>query len=376
MLYRTLGGGDGDDARHIASQVVLASAPLSVSAFICLILTMYFMTPKAWPYMIIPLWFLARDIYIFRQWKITSSTPGGRQAFFQALTCMALDILSRSLRRASFYRIVSALLFVQLVVVAWWRLALLAAMRSQSFFLLIMAAIGGKWATGTVARLLSLIASGGISTWFAEQNSLVEEMRQMTTCDEDDAVETIDFAISAVDNKSDDGLMPEAYRMTAASAYISTFDMDEGVDDNFEDEEDVQPLNGILPTTPNGSTVKLLLFRGLSISFGSVCKCGLVGGLAQFVWSQLRKIDIARATFGSGFQGMDIGSSNDDDENQIRNILRKSNLVAREFVRNHSDMAMSHVAAFQKSYHRAAQDVALLIDESGMFLSCMQKENP
>ena len=80
----------------------------------------------------------------------------------------------------------------------------------------------------------------------------------------------------------------------------------------------------------------------------------------------MRKIDTARATLG-GFQGMAIGTANGNDEDGIRKYLMKSNQLAREFVRNHSDMAMSHIAAFQKSYHRAAQDVALLIDESGTY---------
>ena len=375
LLYRTIGGGDGDDARHVASQVLLASAPISVSVYICLVLAMHFMIPRAWLYMTIPLWFLSRDIYLFRRWKMTSTTPGGRQAFFQALACMALDILSRSLRRSSFYRIVTALLVFQFIIIAWWRMALLAAMQSQSLFWITIAAIGGKWATGTVARLLGLIASGGISSWFAEQNTLVEEMQQMKNDkkgwgedDDDDEEDKFDFTPS-FDNKSDDGSMPEAYRMTEASAYQSTLVLDEGMDDDFDDEDEgiaLQPLGGILPMPSTGSTVKQLLFSGLTISFGSVAKCGLLGGLAQFIWSQLRKIDTARATLG-GFQGMAIGTSTGNDENGIRKYLMKSNQMAREFVRNHSDMAMSHIAAFQKSYHRAAQDVALLIDESGTY---------
>lgn len=370
LLYRTLGGGDGDDARHIASQIVLAAAPISASVYFSLILVIHFLLPHAWPFMILPLWSLARDLFLFRQWKMTSSTPGGRQAFFQALTCMTLDILSRSLRRASFYRIVSLLLFVQLIVIALWRMALLAAFRSHSLFWFLMAATGGKWATGTVARLLSLIASGGVCNWFAEQDSLVAEMQQMKIDRGDATEETIEF-MPSLESKSDDGdeTMPEAYRMAAASAYQTTIVLDDGIDDEFEDEEPeyqavaMQPLSSILPA--GESTAKQLLFKGLTISFGSVCKCGLLGGLAQFVWSQLRKIDTARARLG-GFQGMPIGGgSGTDDNQQFRQYLMKSNRLAREFVRNHSDMAMSHVAAFQKSYHRAAQDVALLIDESG-----------
>jgi hypothetical protein len=340
---------------------------------------MYFMTPKALHYAVIPLWFLARDLYLFRQWKMTATTPGGRQAFFQALTCMTLDILSRSLRRSSFYRIISALLVVQLVVILWWRLALLAALQSQSLVWIFLAVLGGKWATGTVARLLSLVASGGISSWFAEQNSLVEELQQHQKLkshhrqDDNEDEEMIEFVANNnnnnADNKSDDGNpIPEAYRTASASAYKSTLVPDEGMDDDyFDDEEEgaaLQPHSSIFTMAPRGSTVKQLLFSGLTISFGSVAKCGLLGGLAQFVWSQLRKIDTARATFG-GLHGMSIGQNN---ENSIlHTYLLQTNLWAREFVRSHSDMAMSHVAAFQKSYQRAAQDVAILVDESGEY---------
>lgn len=367
LLYRTIGGGDGDDARHIASQVLLASAPISVSVYIALILAIHFLIPRAWPYMIIPLWFLSKDIYLFRRWKMTSTTPGGRQAFFQALACMALDILSRSLRRSSFYRIVTALILFQFVVIVWWRMALLAALQSQSLFWIFMTFIGGKWATSTVARLLSLIASGGISSWFEEQNTMVEEMQQIKKEEsENGEVETIEF-MSSFDNKGDDESMPEAYRMTEASAY-QTLALDEGMDDDFEDEDEeaaLQPLGVILPISSSASTVKQLLLSGLTISFGSVAKCGLLGGLAQFIWSQVRKIDTARETL-NGFRGMTIGDIDGTDEDGIRHFLRKSNRKARAFIRNYSDMAMSHVAAFQKPYNRAAQDVALLIDESGV----------
>lgn len=40
-------------------------------------------------------------------------------------------------------------------------------------------------------------------------------------------------------------------------------------------------------------------------------------------------------------------------------------LWARSFVRSHSDLAMSHVAAYYKPYPRASRDVARLIEEAG-----------
>jgi hypothetical protein len=378
LLYRTMGGGDGDDARYWASKVLLATAPVSVSVYICLIVVLYIMTPKAFIFSVIPLWYLARDLWLFRRWKQTASTPGGRQAFFQALTCMTLDILSRSLRRSSFYRVVSSLLLVQLGMVWVWQLAILGALRSQGPIFLCMAIVGGKWATGTVARLLSLIASGGIASWFAQQNAIVEQLQQsnislpegdmqpLSMNDDDDDDDDI------VNGSSDSSLtIPQALRTADGSAYKSGLVMDDGMDDDYDDEEDDTEALTPTSTTTNprdffnasGSTVKNFLFSGLSISFGSVAQCGLVGGLAQFLWSQLRKIDHATQTF-RGYHGMNIGTDTSD-EHLVVKLLTMANVVARNFVRTRSDMAMSHVAAYQKSYQRAAQDVAALVAESG-----------
>ena len=368
MLYRTMGGGDGDDARHKASQIILASAPISVSVFISLIVALYFMLPGAMHFAVIPLWYLARDLWLFRRWKITSTTPGGRQAFFQALTCMTLDILSRSLRRQSFYRVVTMLLLVQLGVCWLWCEAVLGALRSRSVMLLLLAIVGGKWATGTVARLLSLISSGGISSWFDEQNSLVQELNNSSTEMQSIHEEVVEFNNgTSSDNNTKNGSMTEEYRTADGSAYKSALVPDEGMDDDFDDEEEeaLGPTHMMgRPTTTatgKGSTVKAFLFSGLGVSFGSVAKCGLVGGLAQFLWSQLRKIDTAQATLG-GLRGMDIGGT---DQSAVGQLFLKVNMMARNFVRSHSDMAMSHVAAYKKTYQRAAQDVAMLVEEKG-----------
>ena len=106
---------------------------------------------------------------------------------------------------------------------------------------------------------------------------------------------------------------------------------------------------------------------GLTVSFGSVAKCGLLGGLAQFIWSQIRKIDHARATIG-GMRGMDVNGGGGESEGGgvFRRLMRRLNAMARDFVRTHSDMAMSYVADYQMSYTQAAQEVAILVDESGV----------
>lgn len=369
ILYRSIGGGDGDDTRHWASQLLLAAAPISVSVYISIIVALKIFLPRAFfPFAAIPIWYLARDLYLFRQWKVTSSTRGGRQAFFQALTCMTLDILSRSLRRQSLYRVINALLLVQLGVCWVWRMAILSALRSRSPFLFLFAVLGGKWATGTVVRVLTLISAGGICSWFAEQSAIIGEMQESTSLSNNGNEEMVELTRPRSRSNSGDNMIEEEYRNIDGSAYKPSLVPDEGFDDDFEDEEEDDAFDSPMPSGKTTSvnlervsTVKTFLTSALGVSFGSVAQCGLLGGPAQFLWSQVRKVDHARATFG-GLQGMSIG----EEETTVSQILRKLNIWIRAFVRNHSDMAMSHVAAYQKTYHRAAQDVAVLVEEKGV----------
>lgn len=54
------------------------------------------------------------------------------------------------------------------------------------------------------------------------------------------------------------------------------------------------------------------------------------------------------------------------DVNVIWKIVNKAGIFARSFVRTNSDLAMCHVAAYYKSYQRAASDVMALVDASGV----------
>ncbi len=411
LLYRTSGGiGVGDDARHFASQILLVSAPISACVYLSLVVATYWLIPKAfWPYGLIPLWYLARDLYLFQRWKMTATTPGGRQAFFQALACAALDILSRSLKRKVLYRTLVMVIGVQFGVITLWRQSLMAALRSGSYVWTIINIVAGKWATGTVARLLTLMSCGGVSNWFAEQTSLLESMQQMEErgegLDNGNTNETKEDLTSRNGNETNGNTqtndsmpdsMPEAYRMASASQYKSAFHP--GMEENYEsddelfDDEDSNEEEHY-PAAPRGtiqmstlrrreeqrrrerkdarsSTVRQLLKSGLTVSFGSVAKCGLLGGLAQFTWSQLRKIDHARASLG-GMRVMPIRGTESDNmdgnaERMFSKITKIIYRVAKEFVRTHSDMAMSYVADYQMSYKRAAREVALLLDEAGV----------
>jgi hypothetical protein len=200
--------------------------------------------------------------------------------------------------------------------------------------------------------------------------------------------------------------MPEAYRSAAASAYKPVLDFDGDVnddDDDYFDDFDDDGLDGTfvsnnfgnrkavhIGTRPQaatqthgdwanngtGSAVRSFFLAAATVSFGSVAQCGLLGGLAQLMWSGIRNVDAIVARFfgsrNSGFRGMDIGGTSPYHISTVSKIAvamaQKTDHTTRSFVRNHHDLAMSHVAAYYKSYRRAAQDVSALIDSSGTFL--------
>jgi hypothetical protein len=283
---------------------------------------------------------------------------------------MSLDIESRSLRRSSFYRIVSLVMGVQLCMVVWWKLSVFGGM-SRGVMGIVLALVMGKWLTGTVARVLALVASGGIANWFIQQSLLMEEMAaqeqppnndNVTNDDDDDESQDYNVGYSPVANKS----MPEEYRTADASIYQSVLDMgDEGIDDDFVD-DDVEQTSGSVEqwTSANGSTCKSFLIAALSTSFGSVAQCGLLGGLAQFVWSLVRHADALLSHQGS-FSRMQIGTDGRVSVSVILKLMTQANVMARLFVKRHSDLAMCHVAAYYKSYQKAATDVMMLVDASG-----------
>jgi hypothetical protein len=397
VVARFFYAGSGDNARHGAAALLTKSAPSGLAGAMALALFAWWALPGARVAVAVPCWFIARDVWLFRQWKqrwnsdeVTTTAAaagtGSRQAFFQALVCMALEILSRSLRRQAFYRALTILLLVQFGVVHLWRWALLAAMGTQNWLLLVLVAIAGKWATGTVTRLLSLLACGGVTHWFIHQSELLQQWPERLQSTDDDDQAKIE------DTDPNRHNIPDAYRTVDASVYQSVLAMDDALDDDFGIDED-ELENGYAtradagrPTTAAANThqqqhhvptVKSILWAGLTVSFGSVAQCGLFGGLAQYVWSQIRKVEVAGTAIqqlrqarlnnrsgASGFQGMPIG------QNHSGAIMSRFggpvNRLARGFVQRFSDLAMTHVAAYYKSYHIAARDVALLIDESGV----------
>ena len=389
-LYRTAAGGDGDDARHVVASALTLWAPVaSVAVHLALVVLILVATPHARWAALVPAWYTLRDVYLFRRWRrrndssFSTTAEGSRPAFFQALTGMALDILSRSLRRASFYRVLWGICVVQFVNLWLWRWALLAALQNNNNnqptlpLTLVVALVGFKWVSGTVSRMLTLLASGGVMGWFAEQSRLALR-------DDDDDYNDDGFQSNTMSEGDAGGFnITEAYRTVNASVYTSVAEMDDVLDDDYEADDDefleapsqreYSRRDNQQQGTAAASTVKSILHAGLTVSFGSVAQCGLLGGLAQFAWSQVRKVESSQAlVFGrggdAGFQGMPIGT----DDTLVAKIWARINAAVRGFVKRYSDLAMCHVAAYYKSYQRAARDVATLIENSG---TCLARES-
>jgi len=459
LLYSHPGGGEGDDRRHVdVTRTLLLASNLCVWLNPLLALAIWHWLPGVEWAALLPLGLMARDGFRARSsgsilprnspartggrleggantGGLAVSSSHDRKTFFRALAVASLDILSRSLRRRSFVRASSALLLVQFVCVSMWWGALSVVLSVEIFdedegvvtrvmhsFWLLATLVSGKWVTGTVARLLGFVASGGVAGWFASQNAIVERMmereareeeeeerrwreRQQPSAEASDVPASERADIAAEDRDAEGGYssnyaaaraalhaMPEAYRSADASAYASVMDFDEGLDDDddYEDDDQMEEY-GFRRTVSSGeqqqtqsssssTTVKSFLAAGCTVSFGSVAQCGLLGGPAQFLWSLVRNIDAAGFFLhrrflmpNSGFRGMEISGGGGTQSLQPRMWKRtlenwwiRMNGAVRGFVRGHSDLAMSHVAAYFKSYQRAANDVAVLIETSGV----------
>jgi len=223
--------------------------------------------------------------------------------------------------------------------------------------------------------------------------------------DEDEDEDDFDYR-SKNFSSSNNMRMPEAYRNADARAYSLGIDFDEGMDDDYGDVDDSTPDGGGPATSSSAqsqqwsgqsaSTVKAFLISGLGKSIGSIIHCALLGGIANTLWSFLRVVEflIAKsprfALFsrgggqgqGQGYEYQGVGVENDstssssgNNSNAHQNLnwsqkmaiyWQRFQIWSREFVRNHHDMGLCHVAAYYKSYTRAANDVMALIDASGI----------
>ena len=368
----------------------------------------------------------------------SSSSHADRRTFFRVLAVAALDIVSRSLRRKSFVRTISVLLIMQFVVVSLWWGALSVVLSVKVYeddamlaklvhvLWLLITLTSGKWATDITARLIGYVTSGGVASWFGSQTTLImermkveEEERRIRRSRQKPPQSTPNKVLETISENDDSNTedngdhraylggkysMPEAYRTASASAYAPVMDFDEefvchddddDADYNDDDDDSVEQRDNRRSGSTSASsqkhtslssksstTVKSFLAAGCTISFGSVAQCGLLGNLAQMLWSFVRNINAMefflqrfhpQSNSGShGFRGMNIStdgstvvSTSQRWKYAISEWWRTMDATIRSFVCSHSDLAMSHVAMYYKSYQMAAKDVAALIETSG-----------
>jgi hypothetical protein len=387
------------------------------------------------------------DFYV----EPASSSSTSRQAYTQALIEAALDVLSRSLRASRHPPLapaVALLVLIQAGVLWAWHAAIMACVRALAAdgsggldrspqdhpwaVILALVLVAGKWASGTCARFLTYLASGAVSAWFDDhqQQLLAARQRQRQRRELGVFPEIHDINgdpkrygddSGGYDERSD---MPEAYRTVDASVYQSVLleldDDDDGVVGFDEDDGAIHNDQFLNDNYPGGAgrgggpsqeassrvTVRSLLKSSVAVSLGSVAQCGLLGGIAQYVYSQVRKYHAAR-TFvrtrqqlyhrhfqqqrshgggrrqnnTNGFRSMMVESSDSSDQQRSggarccecccdprgwgRRLGSAVLGLARGFIRQYSDLAMCHVASHYKNYRRAARDVAALVEASG-----------
>ena len=395
VFYLDRGGGEGEDRRYLASQILIIANTASCFILPLLFISFYNLRVSGLGYDLIVFglaYWTMRDIYIFAKlFKsgriMVEGVNDGQRAFYRMLVNASLDILSRSLRCQSFYRTVVGLLCAQFVVLLGIRKALAYAFLMPGPYhtlLVMLVAVIGYWCVNVVIRLLSYLACGGVTSWFAQQSTLMEDMERMRRREEGD-----DFDQDVIERNGNphSTAMPEAYRNVDASAYSLGIEFDEGMDDDYGDgDADVysSQTNGRWNTAASGgansaSTVKAFFASALGNSFGSIVHCALVGGAANIAWSFLRTVDWITASSSrfaplrqGNFRGMSVGddfSSNASEGGSLIERLfatwQRLMSASRAFVRNHNDLALCHVAAYYKSYTRAANDVMSLIDASG-----------
>jgi hypothetical protein len=442
ILYLTHGGGDGDDVRSIASRLMIGCNFLTCLTSPILTLQIYYLDiHDSNPFTIALLigWIIhsIREVSIFsnqifsslgsrnnayhsREWMgrldVEGASPEiqGQRTFVRELTHVTLDVLSRSLRCQSFYRVLCLVVAIQGVLVFFLRgiymqLSVEASSSNGGSNVLGgrlgfgMALVGGFWVCNACIKILGLLASGGITAWFAQQSLLLQEVhnadlglgavRDQLTREDLEYGEVLSSHIGNSPTSIGVGIMPDAYRTVDASAYTSVIDFDDGLDDDYEELE-------LSPTrsqdsmrqgrqgrqgkrtfrskqkeskwtgggSDSPSTVKSFLFMAMTTSFGSIAQCALLSWLAQFIWwftHELERLAYTSRRYlplrPGGFRGMAVGAQGSEPWSQ------RLKFVTRRFVRNRTDLALCHVAAYFKSYQKAANDVMALVDGSGKY---------
>ena len=346
MVYNHPGGGDGEDARHSASQLIGASPAIAITIAPITLVYIFVETPSVpwyYPTGVICLW--------VRQWMqlFYKRKTDDDSYFFRELTVVSLDILCRQFRRPALMRALYGLITIQWIFLLTFCHLLLR--RKYSFSASFILFVVGWWTIKLITKMMAFLASGGVTSWFIQQSNLMEQMEHMkatkennhTKSDEENnknGVVSLELADRAA-AKAALHSMPEAYRSADANAYQPILLDDYYNPDNDNDEDEEEQIS----TDTNQTTVKSLLLCAMGISFGSVAQCAFYSGI-PFLCKR-----------NYGFRGMSFFHQH--------TLLQKIDTFLQEFSRNHSDHAMSHIAAYFKGYTRASNDVSSLMDASG-----------
>jgi len=300
---------------------------------------------------------IASDIRAVLVARNNSGTDGGR-VFFRAVGEMAFDILQRTYPTSVIGRGMAMVLLIQSFWILLWMQFLVYSDRSKNLLGIIAVALGGTWVSRTISRVLGFVAAGGVVHWYASLE-----------------VDDEDFLTSkrVTDDRPHDSNSLEGYETVVAS-------------DPMENKISVTKDHGIrsAPTVPNDQShlFSILTRHSLTLSLGSIAKCALTGDAAQFFWSIQRRLDLSddrrhggpssragqfrsnMVRIGGRLRSMSIGGTNSAE--RIERMGSQSVRMMRWFVRNHSDLALGHVAGYYKSYSRAARDVMDLVYISGV----------
>ena len=426
VFYLSRGGGEGEDQRHVAGQILLVANIVSCGILPLVFISFYNLRASGFVYALtlggLAYWMI-RDIFfvakLFKSGRyIVEGVNDGQRAFFRMLVNASLDILSRSLRCQSFYRVIVFVLTLQLGVLLCLRKALEYAIAMNNPFnvcWIFIVAIIGYWCVNVFIRFLGYLSCGGVTAWFAQQDALMRDMEQMRRREEgDDFVEDeLELQSQSESQMQMNSTMPEAYGNVDASAYSNGIEFDEGMDDDYGDDNvlstsiaDITGIMGIGMSTNSrntksfsgegegrgrghsrstfrrdgGGNVKSFCRSAVGSSFGSIVHCAIVGGAANFAWTFLRTVE-SMASLSSrfaplrpgNFRGMSVGDDDGNGTLQDRFMAKWRRLItaSRAFVRNRNDLALCHVAAYYKSYSRAANDVMAVIDVSGTYRTCI-----
>ena len=346
-----------DQSCKNATSKIASSNIGSILAQIFLLVLILIAYPSAWTMIFLPILLLVREINVYRDKRHDSLTGlrDGRIIFFHALSYASLEILTRSIRRSSLHRLFYSILLIQYMsVLVWWQslCAALSVPGSLGFMLVGTSFVGGVWFGNITSNVLTLLVSGGVSTWLSKESAKAENVGDRN------GVKLSHDVFGLGHNKS--------------SSYSPVQIED---DDELDDDDDfVFPvkLRDSYGLTNTPGPLMPVLTLALTVSFGSICKCAFTSGFSQVISSFSQFINKCLNSDGNknqsaGFRGMSI-NGNETKNPLVMGISRR----IRSFAKRFSALGLSHVAVYFKSFQTGSSDVSDLIESSHIHIALQE----